>query len=184
MQARLVTAVLMPVLGMAAPARAHHSPARFDLDTVTTLAGTVVRYSNIYDVVVTERHIAIEIEWMNVRRVIYLDGREHADGGERTNQGHSVGRWEGETLVVDTRNFSDNGAGNAFEIPSGALKHVVERFSLSADRKRIEYEYLLEDPDFLTEPVRGEGIWDDRRDLEALPNQCDPEIARRFLAGS
>ena len=118
---------------------------------------------------------------MDVERLVYLDGRQHPNNGERTNQGHSTGHWEGETLVVDTRNFSNNGAGNAFEIPSGAQKHVVERFSLSADRKQIEYAFFLEDPEFLSEPVRGEGTWNYRPDLKALPNQCDPEIARRFL---
>jgi hypothetical protein len=92
-----------------------------------------------------------------------------------------VGHWEGETFVVEPRDFADNGAGNAFEVPSGAQKRVVERFTLSGDGKRIDYAFELTDPEYLTEPVTGAGVWDYRPDLEPLPNQCDPQVARRFL---
>jgi len=151
------------------------------IDCIPVAAPSVMLYSNIYSVALSEDRVSFQVEWMDVERLVYLDDRQHPTDGERTNQGHSIGHWEGETLVVDTRNFSNNGAGNAFEIPSGAQKHVVERFSLSADRKQIEYAFLLEDPEFLSEPVRGEGTWDFRPDLKPLANQCDPEIARRFL---
>jgi len=150
------------------------------IDCVSVAAPSIMLYSNIYDVALSDDRVVMKTEWMNVERVIYLDGREHPDD-DRANQGHSVGHWEGETLVVDTRNFSDNGAGNAFEIPSGAEKHVVERFSLGADRRTIEHEFVLEDPEFLAEPIRGTGVWDYRPDLEAQSTECDPEVARRFL---
>jgi hypothetical protein len=151
------------------------------IDCIPVAAPSLMQYSNIYVVDITEDRVIIDIEWMNVRRTIYTDGRPHPDSGERSNQGHSVGHWEADTLVVDTRLFADNGAGNAFEIPSGAAKHVVERFTLSADGRNIEYAFVLEDSDYLAAPVRGQGIWDYRPDLTPLPNRCDPEIARRFL---
>jgi hypothetical protein len=152
------------------------------IDCIPVAAPSIMLYSNIYSVDVARDLITIDVEWMNVRREIWLDGRAHSDSTERTNQGHSVGHWEDDVLVVDTRNFSDNGAGNAFEIPSGASKHLTERIRLSDDGKRVEYSFVLEDPEYLSEPVRGEGIWDYRPDLVALPYQCDPEIARRFLS--
>lgn len=152
------------------------------IDCIPVAAPSIMLYSNIYNVDVAQDRVIVDVEWMNVRRIIWLDGRVHPDPAERTNQGHSVGHWEDDVLVVDTRNFTDNGAGNAFEIPSGASKHVTERIGLSNDGKRVEYAFVLEDPEFLAEPVRGEGVWDFRPDLVALPNQCDPEIARRFLS--
>ncbi len=152
------------------------------VDCIPVAAPSIMLYSNIYNVDVAEDRVTIDIEWMNVRRVIWLDGRAHPDPAERTNQGHSVGRWEDGVLIVDTRNFTDHGAGNAFEIPSGVSKHVTERLRLSDDGKRIEYAFVLEDPEFLSEPVHGEGIWDYRPDLVALPNACDREVARRFLS--
>jgi hypothetical protein len=151
------------------------------VDCVPVTAPSLMLYSNVYDVRVFDERVVMQIEWMNVERVIHLDAREYPEPGVRTNQGHSIGHWEGATLVVDTRNFADNGAGNAFEIPSGAGKHLVERFSLSPDGQRVEYEFVLEDPEYLAAAVRGTGTWDYRPDLRALPNPCDPEVARRFL---
>lgn len=151
------------------------------IDCIPVPAPLLMLYSNIYAIEIGDARVTIDIEWMNARRVIHLDGRPHPDAGRRSNQGHSIGHWEGETLVVDTRNFSDNGAGNAFEIPSGPSKHLTERFALSADGRRLLYEFVLEDPEFLSEPVEGGGSWDYRPDLVPLPNRCDPEIARRFL---
>jgi len=150
------------------------------VDCVPVAAPSLMLYSNIYVVEVGDREVTIDVEWMNVRRVIRV-GDGAAEPRERVNQGHSVGHWEAETLVVETRDFADNGAGNAFEVPSGAQKRVVERFTLSEDGKRIDYAFELTDPEYLTEPVTGAGVWDYRPDLEPLPNQCDPEIARRFL---
>lgn len=150
------------------------------IDCIPVAAPSLMLYSNIYVVDVTDSIVTIDIEWMNVRRQIFL-GDASGNPVERTNQGYSTGRWEEDTLVVETRGFSDNGAGNAFEIPSGADKHVLERFTLSDDGRRIEYEFELRDPEYLSAPVTGSGTWDFRPDLEPLPNQCDPEIARRFL---
>ena len=150
------------------------------VDCVPVAAPSLMLYSNIYVVDLGDSRVTMDVEWMNVRRTIHL-GNDVPEPRERANQGHSVGRWEGDTLVVETQGFADNGAGNAFEIPSGAQKRVIERFTLSGDGKRIDYEFELTDPEYLTEPVMGIGIWDYRPDLEPLPNQCDPEIARRFL---
>ena len=58
-------------------------------------------YSNIFDVTITEDHIRVQGEWLDVERMIYLDGRAHPLASERSLQGHSIGHWEGATLVVD-----------------------------------------------------------------------------------
>jgi len=151
------------------------------IDCVPVTAPTVMLYSNIYEITLAPERVRIWSEWMDVERIVYLDGRAHPQASEQSLQGHSVGRWDGDTLVIDTTNFAPHGAGNAFEVPSGARKHVSERLSLSADGKRIDYAFTLEDPEYLTAPIEGSGAWDYRPDLTPQPAECDPEVARRFL---
>ncbi|NIW24918.1 MAG: hypothetical protein GWN29_10310, partial [Gammaproteobacteria bacterium] len=52
--------------------------------------------------------VEIRGQFFDEVRTIYMDGREHPPADERFHLGHSIGHWEGDTLVVDTRNFTDN----------------------------------------------------------------------------
>ncbi len=124
--------------------------------------------------------ILIRSELFNVERTIYMDGREHPTNGHRTNQGHSIGWWEGDVLVVDTTLFADNRAGNRSGIASGAEKHVVERFELNEDGTEVAIEFVVEDPEYLAEPMIGGIVWDHAPDREFEPFGCDPEIAKRY----
>ncbi|MFP6830218.1 MAG: DUF6152 family protein [Gammaproteobacteria bacterium] len=151
------------------------------VDCIPMTAPTIMLYSTVFDVRLTEDRMTIEGEWLSFERVIYLDGRAHPLTGERSPQGDSVGHWEGATLVVDTTNFADHAAGNSFEIPSGADKNLLERLTLSDDGKRVSYEWVLEDPEYMTEPIVGDGSWEYRPDLERQPPECDLEVARRFI---
>ncbi len=123
----------------------------------------------------------IQSELINADRIVYLDGRQHPENAEPTNQGHSIGRWEGDELVVDTVHFTEHLFGNGYGLPSGLRKHVIERISLSEDRTQIIYSFVLEDPEYLTARVTGETQWQFRPDLEPLESTCDSEAARRFL---
>jgi hypothetical protein len=80
-------------------------------------------------------------------RVIPLDGRPHLDRNVHLWMGDSRGRWEGDTLVVDTTNFNDNIVSNSFNCcgASGANLHVVERFT-RVDADTIDYRYTVDDP--------------------------------------
>jgi hypothetical protein len=120
---------------------------------------------------------------MTSRRVIHLDGRQHPENGERMLHGHSIGHWEGDTLVVDTTLFADHREGLAFGIPSGASKHLVERFSLNADRRHLDYEAWLEDSEHLEAPVSFTSQWEYRPELTPTGLACDLEVARRYLTG-
>ena len=58
------------------------------------------------EIEIFDDRVIIRDEWFDAERVMDADGREHPVDGERTRLGHSVGRWEGDTLVVDTRLFA------------------------------------------------------------------------------
>ena len=110
-----------------------------------------------------------------------MDGRAHPEPSERFVTGHSIGWWEDDTLVVDTRNFADHRSPYQIGIPSGAQKHVVERYRLNDDGLHLDVEFTLEDPEFLAEPMvhRRPLIYSPH--LAMFPGECDPEATRRFL---
>jgi hypothetical protein len=116
----------------------------------------------------------------HAERVIYMTAAHPADV-QTSLQGHSIGRWEGETLVIDTIAFTPDSSGLALNVPAGARKHMVERLTLTDDRTRLRYEVTVEDPDYLTGPATLTQQWDHRPDLDFSQNTgaCDPEVARR-----
>ncbi|MCY3732494.1 MAG: DUF6152 family protein [Rhodospirillaceae bacterium] len=123
--------------------------------------------------------ISIRTEYDTVERTVHMDVGSH-DGAAVTHQGHSIGRWEGDVLVVDTTHFADHRSGNARGIRSGSQKHLIERFELSADRTSLIYRFELEDPEYLAAPVTGELRAAYRPDLDFVQIACDPETAGRF----
>ncbi len=124
--------------------------------------------------------VILRDEWFDAERVIYTDGREHPVGGERTRLGHSIGHWEGDTLVVDTRLFAPHRSPYGIGLASGVNKHVTERYSLNADGRSLTVEVTLEDPDYLAERFTGTLNWDYTPDFEFYRYDCDPEVATRF----
>ena len=101
--------------------------------------------------------VMLRNEFFDMERTVWMDGRQHPENGERTNQGHSIGWWEDDVLVVDTVLLADHRAGNGFfGVPSGAQKHVVERFSLSEDGTHAIVDVVVEDPEYLAEPFIGQ----------------------------
>jgi hypothetical protein len=127
------------------------------------------------EIEISEEVVRIRSEFLNSMRTIYLDGREHPANGDRTNQGHSIGRWEGDTLVVDTVSFEDHRApirGPNEGVPSGARKHVTERYTLSEDGTRVHIEFSVEDPDYLAEPFTGTLQWAHVTEFEPMSFDC------------
>ncbi|HXP88924.1 MAG TPA: hypothetical protein VN841_29660 [Bryobacteraceae bacterium] len=83
-------------------------------------------------------------------RIIPVDGRAHRKDANPTYYGDSVGRWEGDTLVVDVTNFNEDGwFGEEGYFHSDAM-HVVER--LWRDGANLVYQYTVDDPKVLTAP--------------------------------
>ena len=128
-----------------------------------------------------EETVVIRSEFLDDQRIVYMDGRQHPEGGERTFAGHSIGWWEGETLVVDTKSFADHRSPYQNGVPSGLQKHVVERYRLNEDGRRTLVNFVLEDPEYLAEPLihNRELIYAPQMEISRF--DCDPEAARRFL---
>ena len=108
-----------------------------------TLAG----YNSYYQIVQSPGYVAIYTERIHDTRIIPLDGRPHVAPGVHLWLGDSRGRWEGDTLVVDTTNFS---ARSAFLGATESL-HLIERFT-RVGPTTINYEFRVEDPATWTKP--------------------------------
>ena len=125
--------------------------------------------------------VVFRSEWFDEVRTIYMDGRGHPDPSERFVTGHSIGRWDGDTLVVDTANFEDHRSPYQIGVPSGGQKHVVETFRLTEDGTHIDLEFTLEDPEFLAEPMMHSRQLIHSPHLEMSHGACDPEAAGRWV---
>ncbi len=110
-------------------------------------------YNNLHQIVQTPDHVMILTEMVHDVRVIRLNA-PHAPKSVRKWLGDSVGHWEGDTLVVDTTNFSDK---TRFRGSSENL-HVVERFTRTGP-KTLRYQFTIDDPTTWTRPWTGEYTW-------------------------
>ena len=102
-------------------------------------------YNQNVHLVQTRDHVVLVNEMVHNARIVPLDGRSH--GRIRQWVGDSRGRWEGDTLVIDTRNFYDV---TAFRGSSPNL-HLVERFT-RVDADTLLYEFTVDDPTTWTKP--------------------------------
>ena len=150
-------------------------------DCIAPTMPTVVIYPTVKRIEIGEDATLIQDE-MLADRTVHMNVASH-EGAETTRQGHSIGRWEGDVLVVDTTKFARNNSGNARGIASGPQKHLVERFELAPDGTSLTYRFELEDPEYLAEPVTGELQLRYRPDLGLVRVPCDVDTAGRFLIG-
>jgi hypothetical protein len=98
-------------------------------------------YNNNMQLVQTRDHVVILNEMIHSARIIPLNGRPHAPKTIRSLTGDSVGRWEGDALVVDTMNFSQDAGFRG----ASANMHLVERFT-RVDKDTLRYEFTVDDP--------------------------------------
>jgi hypothetical protein len=111
-------------------------------------------YNNNYTIVQTADHVVIMAEMINDVRVIPLGERRRPPADVRLWMGSSWGRWEGDTLVVETTNLHP-GMVFHFQPPPSADLAVTERFT-RVDEETILYQFLVEDPTTYSEPWGGE----------------------------
>ena len=109
-------------------------------------------YMSVYRIVQAPDHVAIQMEKIHDTRIIPLDGRAHVSSSLHHYLGDSRGRWEGDTLVVETTNFHPNGnpMGGYFTLSDENLR-LVERFRRTA-ADTLEYTFTVDNPTMWTRP--------------------------------
>jgi len=108
-------------------------------------------YNNNYQIFQTDKCLAIDVEMIHDARIIHLDGGAHISRNIRLWMGDSRGHWEGDTLIVDTTNFTDQ----THYRGADENLHLIERFTLSSP-DTILYRFTLEDPTAFTKAWTGE----------------------------
>lgn len=106
-------------------------------------------------------------EWDHWVRQIWMDGREHPEDPDPTWMGHSIGWWEGNTLVVDTIGLNDKTWIDAPGHPHTEELHVVERYR-RVDRNTLEVDLTFDDPKAYTEPWKGQFVFKLEPDWEIV----------------
>jgi hypothetical protein len=104
-------------------------------------------YNNNLQIVQTPQYVMLQTEMIHEARVVPMDDRPHNSPSLRSWTGDPRGRWEGDTLVIDSTNFTDRTNFRG----SGANLHLVERIT-RVDADTIEYRFTVDDPTTWTRP--------------------------------
>jgi hypothetical protein len=140
--------------------------------TVSGLKGFEVRGDNI---------VILDASIGDVERVVHMK-ETNSDVSDLDEQGHSVGRWEDDVLVVETV-FNADVVKSIVGVPLSPASRLVERFELTPDRSMLKYSFAVESPDYLVLPFtpRSDGwAWTFEPDLDVPRLACEGEVARRF----
>jgi len=126
-----------------------------------------------------DKKILIDRDLLSGPRVIHLD--RDAPRGEPSSNGHSIGYFDGDELVIETDNFVAETWGLAMGIDSSAQKSLVERYSLSPDGKRLNVTVTVTDPEMLTRPHTFTHQWTKINDRPLIKAPCSLENAQAYL---
>ena len=127
--------------------------------------------------------VVLHHEWMDVRRTIHTNMKEHPKNGPRSSLGHSIGRFDGDTLVIETGNYAAGVLNQYVEQPAQPTKGLlhsaaltsVERIYLDAARQRLVVDVDLLDPEFFRQPFQRVTMEYAASDLKIEPFNCSPE---------
>jgi hypothetical protein len=121
-------------------------------------------YGNGHRIIQAPGYVAFLNEMVHEYRIIPLDGRPHLGSAIQTYMGDSRGRWEGNTLVVETTNLN----GKAPFLPS---RKIIERFT-RLEAELLRYEALLDDPAIYTRPLKVSIPLTSPPGYQVLPYDC------------
>lgn len=130
-----------------------------------------------------DNRVILRHEWMDVKRTVFLDQREHPKNGPRTSLGHSIGHFDGDTLVIETGNYSAGVLNQYVEMPGQPTRGLlhsasltsVERVRLDAARQRLVVETTLKDPEFFTRDFDPAVLEFQPSELKLEPFNCSRE---------
>jgi hypothetical protein len=127
--------------------------------------------------------VVLHHEWMDVRRVIHMNMKTHPKDGKRASLGHSIGHWEGDTLVIETANYSAGVLEQYIQQrgqPIKGLLHsasltTVERLHVDPASQRLIVDVNATDLEFFKQPLPRETMEYSPSDLKILPFKCSRE---------
>src|SRR5688572_8171458 len=115
-------------------------------------------YNNAYEIIQTPGYVVIVFEMIHETRIIPIDGRPKLGANIKLWNGEPRGRWEGNTLVVESTNYNNKGSigtsaatGRMRGIPQSEAMKITERFT-RVDEKTINYSVTIDDPKVYTKP--------------------------------
>lgn len=117
-------------------------------------------------------HLLFEYEEWSLLRTIFMDGREHPEHQSPSLLGHSVGRVEGGTLIIETARVTADRISDATQAGHSGQLTGVERYTVRNDPRRLELELTVEDPVTLTEPYVVTKTWLATPEVELLQDSC------------
>jgi len=131
-----------------------------------------------------QRIFIMDLGGPHTYRTIYMDGRQHPRDLVPSYYGHSVGSWEGDTLIVDSRGFNEDFWFDRLGLPHTERLHMIERFTRT-DSKTIKYQVTIDDPGAYTGVWSGGFVlgWDPEEELFEYVCQ-DNNLATDLLVGS
>jgi hypothetical protein len=128
--------------------------------------------------------LVIDLGGPHTYRTIYMDGRSHPEKLEPSYYGHSVGHWDRDTLVVDSRGYNEGFWIDRSGLPHTEQLHLIERFTRT-DSKTMDYKITIEDPGAYTRPWSSGFVlgWDPEQEIFEYICQ-DNNTATDLLVGS
>ena len=142
-------------------------------------AGLPVIMTRVWPIAMMQYPTAIYMvsEFMNSLRVVYFD-RPHSDPDVvvRSHNGESIGRWEGDTLVIDTQFFIGHHHWIDSGIPASDAMHVVERVKMINEGKTLEIEYAIRDPKSFEGEWKWTKRWNRVDDRDIAEVSCYPDL--------
>lgn len=109
-------------------------------------------------IVQTPNRITMQIGHMDLARTIHLDRTAPPTGVQPSRAGYSIGRWEGDVLVVETTHFLPGVLNADARILHGNRLRIIERFELDATGTRLSRSYVAEDPEYFSDSWRGTDV--------------------------
>ena len=125
-----------------------------------------------FEIITLPQRVLIIYEYQHLIRQIYTDGRDHPKDLTPTYMGNSVGKWEGNTLVVDTIGFNDKTWIDGTKHPHSDALHVVERIQ-RVGHEVLKVDITIDDPKTYAKPWMAQRIFDLKPGWEISEQVCE-----------
>lgn len=130
-----------------------------------------------FEIIQTPGKVVMIFEYDHFVREIHTDGREHPKDLDPTWMGSSVGKWDGDTFVVDTIGFNDKTWLDMLGVPHSEALHVVERIR-RVDHDTLQDDIVIDDPKTFTKPWNVQKIFKLRPKWEIMEYICEDNFEK------